>query len=108
MGVYRETHLDSWDAGPDKFINYGDSVQIVIKKKLFIGSLSEELKLAEAAKALLDKDFDVTIWNESVIRLYHFYRLILSGNRINNTSILTLNSFPKFRCGEISFLLFFS
>lgn len=38
----------------------------MIKKKLFIGSSTEELKLAEAAKAILDKDFDVTIWNEKV------------------------------------------
>jgi hypothetical protein len=28
VGVYEITHLDAWDAGPDKFINYGDSVQI--------------------------------------------------------------------------------
>jgi len=34
-----------------------------MKKKLFIGSSTEELKLAQAAKALLDADFDVTIWN---------------------------------------------
>lgn len=38
----------------------------MIKKKLFIGSSSEELKLAETAKSILEKDFDVTIWNESV------------------------------------------
>lgn len=38
----------------------------MIKKRLFIGSSSEELKLAEAAKVLLEKDFDVTIWNENV------------------------------------------
>jgi hypothetical protein len=38
----------------------------MIKKKLFIGSSSEELPLAEAAKLLLDKDFEVTIWNEKV------------------------------------------
>src|SRR5688572_22841772 len=37
-----------------------------MKKKLFIGSSSEELKLAEAAKAILDADFDVTIWNNSL------------------------------------------
>ena len=28
VGVYDVTHLDTWDAGPDRFINYGDSVQI--------------------------------------------------------------------------------
>ena len=38
----------------------------MIKKRLFIGSSSEEKGLAEKAKALLDKDFDVTIWNEKV------------------------------------------
>lgn len=38
----------------------------MIKKRLFIGSSSEELKLAEKAKAILSKDFDVTIWNEKV------------------------------------------
>lgn len=37
-----------------------------MKRKLFIGSSSEELKLAEKAKSLLEKDFDVTIWNEKV------------------------------------------
>lgn len=38
----------------------------MIKKRLFIGSSSEELKLAEKAKAILSADFDVTIWNEKV------------------------------------------
>lgn len=38
----------------------------MIKKRLFIGSSSEELKLAEKAKAILSEDFDVTIWNEKV------------------------------------------
>lgn len=38
----------------------------MIKKKLFIGSSSEELKLAEMAKSILETDFDVTIWNENV------------------------------------------
>jgi len=28
VSVIEVTHLDTWDAGPDKFINYGDSVQI--------------------------------------------------------------------------------
>lgn len=28
VGVYEVTHLDAWDAGPNKTINYGDSVQI--------------------------------------------------------------------------------
>jgi len=38
----------------------------MLKKKLFIGSSSEELPLAESAKLILEKDFDVTIWNESI------------------------------------------
>ncbi|PKP24664.1 MAG: DNA-binding protein [Bacteroidetes bacterium HGW-Bacteroidetes-2] len=38
----------------------------MIKKKLFIGSSTEELGLAQAAKSILEKDFDVTIWNEKV------------------------------------------
>lgn len=38
----------------------------MIKKRLFIGSSSEELGLAKSVKAMLDKDFDVTIWNEKV------------------------------------------
>lgn len=38
----------------------------MIKKKIFIGSSSEELPLAESAKLILEKDFDVTIWNEKV------------------------------------------
>lgn len=38
----------------------------MIKKKLFIGSSSEELGLAQAAKSILENDFDVTIWNEKV------------------------------------------
>jgi hypothetical protein len=38
----------------------------MIRKKIFIGSSSEELKLAEAAKLILERDFDVTIWNERV------------------------------------------
>ena len=38
----------------------------MIKKRLFIGSSSEELILAEKAKTILATDFDVTIWNEKV------------------------------------------
>lgn len=38
----------------------------MIKKKLFIGSSSEELTLAEKVKDMLATDFDVTIWNERV------------------------------------------
>lgn len=36
------------------------------KKRIFIGSSSEELGLANAAKAILERDFEVTIWNDSV------------------------------------------
>jgi hypothetical protein len=38
----------------------------MMKKRLFIGSSSEELILAEKAKNILSTDFDVTIWNEKV------------------------------------------
>lgn len=36
------------------------------KKRIFIGSSSEELKLANAAKKILEREFEVTIWNDSV------------------------------------------
>jgi predicted nucleotide-binding protein len=36
------------------------------KKRIFIGSSSEELGLANAAKSILERDFEVTIWNDSV------------------------------------------
>lgn len=36
------------------------------KKSIFIGSSSEELGLAETAKLILEKEFDVTIWNDTV------------------------------------------
>jgi hypothetical protein len=36
------------------------------RKSIFIGSSSEELGLAEVAKLILEKDFDVTIWNDTV------------------------------------------
>ncbi|HNQ68814.1 MAG TPA: nucleotide-binding protein [Bacteroidales bacterium] len=38
----------------------------MIKKKLFIGSSTEELGLAQVAKSILEKDFNVSIWNEKV------------------------------------------
>lgn len=38
----------------------------MMKKRLFIGSSSEELKLAERVKTILEQDFDVIIWNEKV------------------------------------------
>lgn len=38
----------------------------MIKKKLFIGSSSEELKLAAQVKKILGADFEVTIWNDNV------------------------------------------
>jgi len=36
------------------------------KKRIFIGSSSEELDLANDAKSILERDFEVTIWNDSV------------------------------------------
>lgn len=36
------------------------------KKRIFIGSSSEELKLAETAKKILEPEFEVTIWNDTV------------------------------------------
>jgi len=36
------------------------------KKRIFIGSSSEELKLAESAKKILEPEFEVTVWNESI------------------------------------------
>ena len=38
----------------------------MIKPKLFIGSSSEELPLAEKARDILQSEFDVTIWNERI------------------------------------------
>lgn len=37
-----------------------------MKKRLFIGSSSEELGTAKIVKSKLEKDFDVVIWNESI------------------------------------------
>lgn len=37
-----------------------------MKKRIFIGSSSEELGTAKIVKSILDNDFDVVIWNESV------------------------------------------
>lgn len=36
------------------------------KKRIFIGSSSEELKLAQSAKTILERDFEVTLWNDNV------------------------------------------
>ena len=36
------------------------------KKRIFIGSSSEELSLAESAKKILEPEFEVTIWNDTV------------------------------------------
>ena len=36
------------------------------RKRIFIGSSSEHINLAESAKIILKKDFDVTIWNDTV------------------------------------------
>lgn len=37
-----------------------------MKKRIFIGSSNEELGTAKIVKSLLDNDFEVVIWNESV------------------------------------------
>lgn len=37
-----------------------------LRKRVFIGSSSEELSLAQQAKAMLETDYDVTIWNETI------------------------------------------
>lgn len=37
-----------------------------MKKKVFIGSSSEELGTAKIVKAILEKDFDVVLWNENL------------------------------------------
>lgn len=37
-----------------------------MKKRLFIGSSSEELDLANAAKKILDRDFEVVVWNDRI------------------------------------------
>lgn len=37
-----------------------------MKRRIFIGSSSEELGTAEIVKSVLEKDFDVVIWNESI------------------------------------------
>lgn len=50
-----------------------------MKKKIFIGSSSKELAIAEEVKKILEADFDVTIWNEkgpwekSTFRINHNY-----------------------------------
>jgi hypothetical protein len=36
------------------------------KKRIFIGSSSEGIDLAESAKTILEKDFEITIWNENI------------------------------------------
>ena len=39
---------------------------MISKKRIFIGSSSEELKLANTAKIILENDFDVTVWNDTI------------------------------------------
>jgi hypothetical protein len=36
------------------------------KKRVFVGSSTESLSLADKAKSLLESEFEVTIWNESI------------------------------------------
>ena len=54
---------------------------MIVKKRVFIGSSSEELELAEIVKGQLEPEFDVTIWNEkiwnkSVFKLNSGFKLI--------------------------------
>ena len=62
------------------------------KKRIFIGSSSEELELAKAAKTILEfeKDFEVTIWNEDlweksreIAQMLHTY--VLGDKKSNMT-----------------------
>jgi hypothetical protein len=39
---------------------------MITKKRLFIGSSTEALSLAEEAKSILEEYFDVTIWNDNI------------------------------------------
>ncbi|MGO4820612.1 MULTISPECIES: CBASS system CD-NTase-associated NAD(+) hydrolase Cap12 [unclassified Flavobacterium] len=59
------------------------------KKRIFIGSSTEELDLANAAKAILefDKEFEVTIWNEEVWEKAVFK---LNNNYLNDLIRATL------------------
>lgn len=59
------------------------------KKRIFIGSSTEELDLANAAKTLLEfeKDFEVTIWNEEVWEKAVFK---LNNNYLNDLIRATL------------------
>lgn len=59
------------------------------KKRIFIGSSTEELELAKAAKAILEfeKDFEVTIWNEEVWEKAVFR---LNNNYLNDLIRATL------------------
>lgn len=59
------------------------------KKRIFIGSSSEEIALANTAKAILefDKNFEVTIWNEEVWEKAVFR---LNNNYLNDLIRATL------------------
>lgn len=59
------------------------------KKRIFIGSSTEELDLANAAKTILEfeKDFEVTIWNEEVWEKAVFR---LNNNYLNDLIRATL------------------
>jgi hypothetical protein len=39
---------------------------MALKKRIFIGSSSEELELANAARQILESEFDVTVWNDRI------------------------------------------
>lgn len=58
-----------------------------MKKRIFIGSSSEEQDKAKIVKGLLDKDFDVTIWDEKVWDKSVFK---LNNNFMNDLLVATL------------------
>mgnify|MGYP000915793246 FL=1 len=68
-----------------------------MKKKIFIGSSSEELRIAEEVKRILEQDdeFEVTIWNDnsiwddSVFKLNHnFLTDLLNASLSSDFGIL--------------------
>lgn len=58
-----------------------------MKKRVFIGSSSEELGLAEIVKGLLEPEFDVVIWNEKIWNKSVFK---LNGNFLSDLLSSTL------------------
>jgi len=58
-----------------------------MKKRIFIGSSSEEIGTAKIVKRILEKDFDVTIWDEQIWDKSVFK---LNGNFLNDLLSATL------------------